>query len=283
MKLTFGADPELFVMEGDDPFSAYGMVPGTKEEPHPVEAGAVQVDGMALEFNIDPASTYREFNMNINTVLRQLKAMIPKDKKISKASVVEFSPEIMEVSPKEATNLGCDPDFNAWKAGELNPRPQPPRRRPGFRTASGHIHIGWTENQDVHSTNHLNACIRAIRQLDFRLGIPSVTWDPRSSERRKLYGQAGAFRPKPFGVEYRVLSNFWVTRPKYRRIVFREAKKAIEDLINGREYTNNLKWQNEFVWSYINMAGACYHENLFWALDEKNPELSQELKELENA
>ncbi len=38
------------------------VIPDTaKEKPFPVTNGAVQVDGMALEYNIDPASTVEEF------------------------------------------------------------------------------------------------------------------------------------------------------------------------------------------------------------------------------
>ena len=52
--MTFGCDPELFVVNGNDEFVYPEWIPGNKEEPHPVEHGAVQIDGMAAEFNIDP-------------------------------------------------------------------------------------------------------------------------------------------------------------------------------------------------------------------------------------
>lgn len=55
---TIGADPEVFVGREGQFFSAHGLVPGNKRRPHKVDRGAVQVDGMALEFNIDPASSY---------------------------------------------------------------------------------------------------------------------------------------------------------------------------------------------------------------------------------
>ncbi len=58
---TYGCDPEVFLMVGDKYVSAHGLFPGTKAEPFKVEKGAVQVDGLALEFNIDPAKTPEEF------------------------------------------------------------------------------------------------------------------------------------------------------------------------------------------------------------------------------
>lgn len=55
MSYLVGADPELFVSKAGVILSAFGLVGGTKKVPQKVERGAVQVDGMALEFNIDPA------------------------------------------------------------------------------------------------------------------------------------------------------------------------------------------------------------------------------------
>ena len=62
MQLLLGADPEAFVVlkDGGIPVSAHGLLPGTKDKPFPVEKGAVQVDGMAAEFNIEPAATEDE-------------------------------------------------------------------------------------------------------------------------------------------------------------------------------------------------------------------------------
>lgn len=71
---TLGADPEIFVGRQGQFFSAHDLIPGNKRRPHPVDKGAVQVDGMALEFNIDPASSYEEFQGNLDHVMAQLGA-----------------------------------------------------------------------------------------------------------------------------------------------------------------------------------------------------------------
>src|SRR3546814_9684922 len=64
--MTFGCDPEVFILdEYGAPVSPEDFLPGTKEEPYKVNKGAVQVDGMAGEFNIDPAHTFDEFDDNI--------------------------------------------------------------------------------------------------------------------------------------------------------------------------------------------------------------------------
>ena len=46
--------------------------------------------------------------------------------------------------------------------------------------------------------------------MDITLGVPSVIRDVNGALRRKRYGNYGAYRPKSYGVEYRVLSNFWI-------------------------------------------------------------------------
>jgi len=75
-------------------------------------------------------------------------------------------------------------------------------------------------------------CATLVKQLDCYLGLPSVVWD-RDAKRRQMYGAAGAFRPKPYGVEYRVLSNAWLLNEKRMRFVFNQTVKAVNDLISG--------------------------------------------------
>lgn len=225
--ILIGCDPEYFIAQNGVFKSAYGLIKGDKKNPQKVERGAVQVDGMALEFNIDPAASEDEFCLNINTVMQQLKAMVPGYEHLA-VPVAEFGFDYMKDQPKEALELGCDPDFNAW-FGYANPRPD--GERP-FRTASGHVHIGWTNNADMDD-NHRDQCNMAVKQMDFYLGLPSLFYDA-DKKRREMYGKAGACRYKSYGVEYRTLSNAWLNSDSLKRWVFRAAQKGMEDLMNGR-------------------------------------------------
>jgi hypothetical protein len=45
--------------------------------------------------------------------------------------------------------------------------------------------------------------------------------------RKQLYGKAGAFRPKPYGAEYRVLSNFWVFDTKLTGWVYDQLPRIL--------------------------------------------------------
>ena len=232
-EFLIGADPELFVRDDKGALiSAYGMIPGTKAHPYKVEGGAVQVDGMALEFNIDPAATAKQFNENITNVLKQLQEMIPNGYTFDFSPVAQFGKEYIDAQPDEAKELGCDPDFDAHNGGAINPKPDASQ---GFRTASGHIHIGWTLNQDINDLDHLDACMMVAKQLDIGVGLPSYIWD-RDTIRSKMYGKMGCFRPKHYGMEYRTLSNVWVKDEGTREAVFELALKSVQMLLEGTRF-----------------------------------------------
>lgn len=236
LDILVGADPEVFVRKiGKKQFqSAHGLVKGDKKNPYKVERGAVQVDGMALEFNIDPAKNEQEFITNITGVMKIMGEMVP-DYELVATPVANFTQAVLKKQPKEALELGCDPDFCAWKNGAANPRPN---GDVNFRTGAGHVHIGWTNGIDVADPEHLEACIMATKQLDYYLGLGSLVYD-KDTKRRTMYGAPGAFRPKPYGVEYRVLSNAWLQSEELMGWVYRTTIRALTDLFEGRPAYNS--------------------------------------------
>lgn len=225
--IYIGTDPELFVKDNGKFISGYGLIPGTKEAPFPVEKGAVQVDGMALEFNIEPAADEDTFVSNIEHVFAQLRRMVKEEIVIE--PVAHFGKEYMATQPPAALELGCDPDYNGWTQ-DINPSPDGNR---DFRTAAGHVHIGYMEH-DVNDFGAFLASCQLARQLDFYLGLPSLLFD-KDTKRRELYGKAGAFRVKPYGMEYRTLSNAWLKEERLMRWVFSASRQAVVDLLAGRD------------------------------------------------
>jgi Phage phiEco32-like COOH.NH2 ligase-type 2 len=111
--------------------------------------------------------------------------------------------------------FGCEPDFNAWTL-KANPSPQPPH--PFMRSAGGHIHVETKEDP-----------VEVVRAMDVYLGVPSVLMD-EGEDRKQLYGTAGAHRIKPYGVEYRTLSNFWIFEKKYVDWVWAQTERSIANL-----------------------------------------------------
>lgn len=242
-----GADPEVFVSDRKgNAVSALGLIPGTKEEPHKIPFGAIQVDGLAAEFNIEPVllqsySGFEDFNRNIVNVIATLKTTIQEKDSNLKLNFVptkDFDPEYLKTLPKESLELGCNPDYSAYTLQE-NPRPE--GEDVLFRTAAGHIHIGWGSDIPVSNPQHIEICADFVRRLDATVGLYMTLIDP-DSRRRVLYGKAGAFRPKPYGVEYRTPSNVWLTS--------KERRQTIHDLCNVAIRTMTMQKDSQDVCGY---------------------------------
>lgn len=238
-EFMIGADPEVFVTSKGKLVSAHGLIPGDKRAPHKVPTGAIQVDGMALEFNIDPISLSERgkshFATRITSVLASLyeymKQSDPDADMLIEGSVVFDEEYYNTVVPESAKELGCDPDFNAWEGGAQNPAPE---KGTPLRGAAGHIHIGWGEDIPVDHPDHIAMCCDFVKCLDFYLGLGTTLYETKEGMRRKeAYGKAGAFRPKTYGVEYRTPSNCWITNGSKKRFVFDLAAAAISDMKRG--------------------------------------------------
>lgn len=245
MDILIGADPEIFVRDAEGNLvSAYGMIEGTKDEPKKVKKGAVQVDGMALEFNIDPVKRPADFVDRVFLVMEQLEEMLPAGHTFAIQPTAEFGKEYLEAQPLIARDLGCNPDYNAY-TGLANEKPNVEMP---FRTASGHIHIGWTKDMDPFDPGHFEACRMITKQLDVILGVSSLLWDT-DTKRRELYGKLGAFRPKPYGCEYRVLSNMWLTDRNLMWFVARNTQHAVNMLMDGNRYWED-QWGADAQWHF---------------------------------
>lgn len=194
--VLIGADPEVFLAEHGKIVPAVGRVPGSKEEPHKTEHGWVQPDNALAEFNIAPAATRDEFLFSIRAAMGDLYQY---GDVVIQASHTFTRKELLAAGPS-VFQFGCDPDFCAWNGGAPNRRPIA-KAVGGLRTAGGHIHIGAQVAQERH--------LDVIKGCDVLLGLPSLYFDD-DTMRRTVYGKAGAFRAKSYGVEYRTLSNFWL-------------------------------------------------------------------------
>lgn len=232
---TVGADPEVFITKGGLVHSAYGLIQGTKQAPFKVVKGAVQVDGMALEFNIDPAESSQEFLENLAVVQEQLKEMIGDWEFSDKASYVFDEGYILE-QPFEAIQLGCEPDYNAYTGWEN----EAPNQESCMRTVGGHTHVGGYFTKDCYQPEHMKDMARLARIMDETIGVYSILWD-KDDDRRSLYGKAGAFRPKEYGMEYRTLSNVWAFKPKIAEFVFGGVKEAITKHLNGYDPKDSVR------------------------------------------
>lgn len=216
--LSLGCDPELMLASSDGTVKmACGLIGGSKHAPLKVDFGNLQEDNVMAEFGIDPATTLEEWNVYIQAVMDQLAQRVsPLQLKI--LSSADFPREDL-MGNEQAMIFGCDPDFNAWKGGAMNSAPAPTTT---LRTAGGHIHVGYSDPTDEKNLN-------LVRIMDVLLGVPSIVLDG-DIRRRNMYGKAGAFRPKPYGVEYRTLSNFWLRTSNLREWVWNSSVRSVQIL-----------------------------------------------------
>lgn len=224
--IRIGTDPELFAFEGESPVSVHDLMPGTKAEPCKVPLGAIQVDGVAAEFNIEPAETSDAFLKNIRHVQDIMQKVVISQRPgliLRAVPTVTFDKAYFEDLPFSAKELGCEPDFSAY-TGEANPKPHTDKP---MRTGSGHIHIQFVKDfvDDPHNPVHMAQCCDLVKTLDATLYPLSLEWD-KDEQRRELYGSKGSFRPKRYGVEYRVLSNAWLKDDATVRKVFDVTKEV---------------------------------------------------------
>jgi Phage phiEco32-like COOH.NH2 ligase-type 2 len=226
MKIMLGCDPEAFLVDINGQLkSSIGLIGGSKDYPRPLfdlgDGFAVQEDNVAIEFNIPPAGARQEFVSSIQATLNYLTGMV-KDKygfTLAEISAASF-PE-SELNCEAAFMFGCDPDFNAWTE-DINPKPQASDRF--LRSCGGHVHVGYNR-AEMPSTN-------VIKLMDKYLGVPSILMDD-GQLRKSLYGKSGAYRDKPYGVEYRTLSNFWIFNSRYIEWVWDNTNRAVEAAVNG--------------------------------------------------
>lgn len=215
--MLLGADIEMMCIDGlGNPMPVCSLLGGTKEDPIPVQSGAYQEDNVNAEFNITPTENEQEWVDNMLSVMQQVEDRL-KPHKLTLAAIPSFHYTIptLEAAGKEAVSMGCSSDMNVW-TGERNPKPNPFQT---LRTAGGHIHFDCSAKEVEE----------VVKLFDVYLGVPSVLLDV-DIERRNMYGQAGAYREKPYGGEYRTLSNFWLRSPVLIQWVFRQAQKAKENL-----------------------------------------------------
>lgn len=246
-EITVGADPELFVRGPDGYISGHTFECGTKAAPQQTPHGSVQVDGLALECNVTPSKTANEFIFNLDGVIEDLSEIVKiRGFELVPVPTVQFGKKYISSLPKEVQALGCNPDFNAYTMEEN----VPPNANLPFRTGSGHIHIGWRKPTTI-DYDHFTFCGYLTRELDYYLGLPSLRWD-NDKQRRRMYGKAGAFRPKPYGVEYRVLSNAWLNEPHLPSYVFEQTMLCCQRIKEGRLFQKVYK---DIAKKYINSNG----------------------------
>lgn len=229
MTITLGCDPEFFIVDRDGNLkSSVPLIKGTKEIPLQVNPDVyVMQDNVAIEFGMSPARTEQEWVRKIKDAYKTVEGLLPPGYRLLVIPSAEF-PDT-ELQTPESRLFGCDPDYNAWTKKRNNPPPDAGSQN--LRSCGGHVHVGEAGINSNILKHHMGK-MNAVRLLDATVGIQSVVLDnsDAAKRRRELYGKAGCHRPKPYGIEYRTLSNFWVASERLTRWLHKTTSYVIRKL-----------------------------------------------------
>lgn len=227
-KFTLGSDPELFLRDKATKrlMSAVPIIPEGKGEGRPLDStgeNCVIHDNVLIEFNTLPATESSEFVSTIRGVMSSIQGIVAESGlELHLQASAEFPEEQLCA---ESRIFGCDPDFGVYPEVDINSIDPDAAERP-FRSAGGHLHIG--KHKDSPELNEMldlddaSGKVRIVKALDIFIGITSIFLekDVTAGARRDLYGKAGAHRPKPYGLEYRACSPWWLATPKHTELVY---------------------------------------------------------------
>jgi hypothetical protein len=234
--IKLGTDPEIFIENETEIVSAVGLIPGTKSEPHPIsdKGHCIQTDNIAFEFNIPACDNADDYVENINYVKEYLDVIAKAHGfKLSTKASDEINP--IHLQSEQAQVFGCEPDFNVYLE-DMNPSPN---SNTNLRCVGGHVHIGYDNPNQSQSVN-------IVKMFDIFVTLPSLLID-NDERRRELYGKAGSFRFKDFGVECRQLSNFWIHDDTLIKWVFNQTIKAVSCVLENKHTYYLDKYSTQVV------------------------------------
>ena len=213
--ITLGADPEVFVFAGLKLIPAYRFLP-------PKEDGRLMYwDGFQAEWKYD-----HEDNFCLNNLVKYTRESLidlssrakeyNKAARLSLKNVVRIPKDVLENAYPQHVELGCAPSWNVYGMKGLcvlDPR------KLVHRFAGGHMHFGtWTPQYPQYA--------KIVKTLDNILGVWSVGAARNIDDpiRRRYYGSPGEYRKPEYGdghgIEYRVLSNFWLASPSIMQLTW---------------------------------------------------------------
>jgi len=233
---TFGSDPELMLFRDGEPWSAIGVVQGSIENRIDSNGHQFYYDNVLAECAIKPGNTKEEVIENFRKCLQIFADMVRPLELVAQASAI-FSNS--QLNHPDARRVGCAKDFCAY---EMKQKEGPVEEilQGNLRSCGGHVHLG----ADILTTDGPEPVL-AVYMLDLFLGVPSL-WldkDPTSAKRRSLYGHAGRYRVKPYGIEYRSLGNFWLQSPELVGLIYDLAMFSLEFVETGKAWD---LWEFDF-------------------------------------
>ena len=231
-----GTDPELFVLDKNSKvIPAFRFLPSEK-----MRAGeaAPFADGFQTEFTPKPNYCIAYVVDNIRDRMQRLLEEATKvGGELSFTDVVSV-PDINTYTDAEIA-LGCSPSMNAYAEKSVIPKNP---RKVAFRTAGCHIHLGTLNSETDIDAYDPDSLVRFLDQVTGPL-YTSLFEGLENPARRTMYGRAGEFRIKPYGIEYRTPAPASLVHPVVTNIVFDVAKRCVSLMLNAQMYTTTSEHQ----------------------------------------
>lgn len=241
LEVKFGCDPEFFLFdkETNQIVPAVGKVKGTKESPFAVPGGTVQLDGTVLEVGTDPASTADEFVQNLKSVLRAAQEMVGDRYLIKCGAIGGYTPESLEGVPSTVFDVGCSPQFSIKSDGKLYRMRGLQKLDPKEVPIGGHVHLGWTSDEDLTDALFLKDCFHVARLYEsgvykFCQGVGSNKRSQIIARRDSATGESfNPVRIKPYGLEFRKLDSFWCSDERLLRFLYSEYIRVLDFIVQA--------------------------------------------------
>lgn len=238
-----GSDPEMFIVdEKNAVIPSFDFLKSKEENDLTIAQGednsivfgskATQArqkifwDGFQAEFNVQAFECLGWVNDSIYLGLRSLheKAIKHNPKsRLTIQSTLDVDRRILQDAKEEHVQFGCMPSFNIYDMQGI----KEDGRNVDFRSAGGHIHFGLAKA--INNGKDQKKIERYVKTLDKILGVACVSLFEKydDARRREMYGLAGEYRLPPHGLEYRTLSNAWLSHPLITNMVLELSRKCI--------------------------------------------------------
>ncbi len=285
-----GCDPEFFFADKK------GNIVGSEKvltKNDKIDRGLV-IDGVQAELNPGASYCRQLLAGNISSCFRCLRDALRNrgiDVTVKIDSLVDISRRELDSLSEGCQVFGCDPSTNIYNEGEnktstIKVDPKQYLKR----SAGGHIHLGNAyvnyldkkyaqTDPDIDPSylryhelaKRIESALKSkpdimVAILDITVGNTCVLLDRSAGnvERRENYGRAGEYRLKPYGIEYRTLSNFWLRSYQLMSFVTGLCRFAVHVVSESTP-------ENNYVEAFLN---AVPREDIVRAINENNVELA---------
>jgi hypothetical protein len=227
MGTTFGCDSEFILTLHGKYKSAVPVLRGTRDKRQRIDGVEIFHDNVLAEVAIEYSNTWHQVRGSFHHALKTLARAVDPCKLNLFASADYPRSELTDPEAKEA---GCSEEKDAYTRSTL-PSQEDKIKTGAFRTAGAHIHLGG--DGVLQNSIRLKLVVYA---MDLFVAVPSLFLDDNifARERRAMYGRAGSYREKPYGLEYRVLGPFWLRSPSTAELFYNLSMFALDFVESGK-------------------------------------------------